>query len=104
MGRLWKTVGGKRVQTAEGYRHSYAKWHGTSKYKTERSARNSARRSAERDGRVHKGDGKSIDHINSNPRDNRPSNLRVLSRSANASRHEDSRKRKSKRNKRKWGK
>ena len=100
MGRLWKTVNGKRVQTEEGYKHSYAKWHGTSKYKTERAARNSARRSAESEGRVHKGDGQDLHHyagINSNK-------TRKMSASANRSVHEKSRKMGSKRKTSRWGK
>lgn len=34
-------------------------------------------------GKVHKGDGKEIDHKNFNPRDNRASNLRVVSKTVN---------------------
>jgi len=34
-------------------------------------------------GKVHKGDGKEVDHINFNPRDNSPSNVRVVSKKTN---------------------
>jgi hypothetical protein len=37
----------------------------------------------ERNGRVHKGDGKEVDHKNFDPTDNRPSNLRVVSEETN---------------------
>lgn len=65
------------------YRHEYDKFHSSTKSKKDRASRNKVRREAERDGRVSKGDGKDIDHRNGNPRDNRRSNLRVVSKSAN---------------------
>jgi HNH endonuclease len=40
----------------------------------------------EKAGRVHKGDGKDVDHKNHNTADNSRSNLRVMSKSANRSR------------------
>lgn len=51
--------------------------------KKRRAARNKARRYMERNGRVHKGDGKEVDHKNFDPTDNRPSNLRVVSEETN---------------------
>jgi len=48
-------------------------------------ARVKARRVMEKAGLVKKGDGKDVDHANSNPRDNRRSNLRVQSRKRNRS-------------------
>ena len=68
------------------YKAEYAKFHASEKSKKDRASRNRARRAAERDGLVRKGDGKDIDHRNGNPRDNRRSNLRVTSRSSNRSR------------------
>jgi hypothetical protein len=65
------------------YKAEYAKFHSSTASKKDRASRNKARRAAERDGLVRKGDGKDIDHRNGNPRDNRRSNLRVTSRSAN---------------------
>ena len=65
------------------YRDEYDKFHSSTKSKKDRASRNKVRREAERDGRVSKGDGKDIDHRNGNPRDNRRSNLRVVSKSAN---------------------
>lgn len=97
MGKLWKTVDGKRVRTKEGYKHEYKTWGGTSKYKAERAARNNARRSAIRKGKAQKGDGKDVHHKNHNPKDNSSSNLVVMSASKNRGIREKSRKRGSRR-------
>lgn len=51
--------------------------------KKDRACRNAARREAMEDGRVKKGDGKDIDHKNSNPRDNKKGNTQVMSASKN---------------------
>lgn len=104
MGRLWHTLSsGRRVRTAAGRRHEYDRYQSSEEAKKDRASRNSARRSALRSGLVHKGDGKDIDHKNSSPRDNRRSNLRVVSRSTNRGKTEDSRRKRSPRNKRNWG-
>lgn len=104
MGRLWRTDShGKRVRTAEGYRHQYEKWGGTEDAKKDRASQNAARRYAIRRGLAHRGDNTSVDHIDSNPRHNAKDNLRVISRSANAGKKEDSRKKRSPRNKKNWG-
>lgn len=65
------------------YRAEYAATQGTAKGKKDRAARNKARAIAMKRGLVKKGDGKEIDHKNFNPRDNRPSNLRVVPRVVN---------------------
>ena len=57
----------------------YRKYHASKRMKQERALRNKNRRSAIRKGIVKKGDDKHIDHRNGNPRDNRKSNLRVIS-------------------------
>ena len=57
----------------------YRKYHAIKRMKQERALRNKNRRSAIRKGIVKKGDDKHIDHKNGNPRDNRKSNLRVIS-------------------------
>lgn len=101
MGRLWTTVNGKRRPTAEGYREMYRKFQSSAKAKAERASRNSARRKAIKAGRVSKGDGKEIDHKDSNPLHNSPSNLRVVSRYTNRSKKENSRRRGSRR--KRWG-
>lgn len=51
--------------------------------KKDRASRNAARSEAMKAGKVRKGDGKDIDHKNSNPRDNRKSNTQVMSASKN---------------------
>lgn len=83
--------------TLRDYSDEYRKFQSSTKAKKDRAARNSARRSAIRSGKVSVGDGKVIDHIDSNPRHNRTSNLRIVSRSFNAGRKEDSRLKGSKR-------
>lgn len=69
------------------YKAEYAAYGGTEKYKKERASRNGVRRKMERLGRVRKGDGMDVDHRNGNPRDNRMSNLRIVTKSANRSKH-----------------
>lgn len=103
MGRLWETINGKRKRTAAGIKHEYQKFQSSAKARAERSARTVARKQANASGRTHKGDGKEIDHVNSNPRDNRSSNLRVVSRKTNRGKTENSRKRGSGRNRTRWG-
>ena len=68
------------------YKKEYAKYHSKPAQKKNRASRNAARRAMERAGIVRKGDGKDIDHKNSNPRDNRRTNLRAISKSSNRSR------------------
>ena len=51
--------------------------------KKDRASRNSARREAEKDGKVRKGDGNDIDHRDSNPRNNKKGNTQVMSASKN---------------------
>ena len=51
--------------------------------KKDRASRNSARDAAIKDGLVSKGDGKDIDHKDSNPRNNKKSNTQVMSASKN---------------------
>lgn len=103
MGRLWVTESGKRRRTAEGIAHEYSRFQSSKKAKRDRASRNTARRRAEREGRVHKGDGKEVDHVDSNPRRNSPSNLRVVSRRTNRAKKENSRRRGSRRNRSSWG-
>lgn len=68
------------------YKKEYNDYHGTPEQKRRRAERNAARRKMEKTGRVRKGDGKDVDHKNRNTSDNRLSNLRVMSKSANRSR------------------
>ena len=66
------------------YKKEYAKFQSSDKAKKDRASRNKVRRQALKSGKVKKGDGTSIDHKDGNPRNNKKSNLRVMSRSANA--------------------
>lgn len=68
------------------YDKEYKATHGTAKGKKDRAARNAARAKAMKAGKVRKGDGKEIDHKNFRPRDNSPSNLRVVSKEFNRKR------------------
>lgn len=51
--------------------------------KKDRASRNAARSEAMKDGKVRKGDGKDIDHKDSNPRNNKKGNTQVMSASKN---------------------
>jgi len=68
------------------YAKEYRDYQGTPEQIARRSARNKARRKLMKEGKVHKGDGKEVDHKNFNALDNRASNLRVLSKKANRKR------------------
>ena len=48
------------------YRREYDMYHGTPKQKKRRAVRNAANRKAKREGRIKKGDGKAVHHLNSN--------------------------------------
>jgi hypothetical protein len=69
------------------YRDEYLKFQASESAKKDRAARNKNRREFEKEGRVHKGDGRDIDHVNGNPRSNQRSNLRVISASRNRAKH-----------------
>lgn len=69
------------------YREEYETYHGTESQKKRRAARNTARRRLQRSGRVHKGDGKDVDHKDGNPLNNSSANIRVIDRSKNRGDH-----------------
>lgn len=73
--------------TGRDYKSEYENYHSRPDQIKDRASRTTARRRAIRKGLVKKGDGNDIDHKNKNPRDNRPSNLRVRSKSANRADH-----------------
>lgn len=62
------------------------KYDGQPKVKKKRAIRNAARRKMEKAGKVHKGDGKDVDHINGTSKGNGSANLRVTSQKFNRSR------------------
>jgi len=71
------------------YAREYALYGGKPEQIKRRALRNAARRTLAKEGRVRKGDGKDVDHINKSRHgmlNNSRSNLRVLSASANRSR------------------
>ena len=104
MGKYWYTSeDGSRHRTEAGNAREYSRYQSSKKAKRDRAARNKARRQALREGRGHRGDELEIDHKNSQPTDNRRSNLRVVSRKFNRSRKENSRRRGSRRIKSSWG-
>lgn len=78
---------------ARDYKKEYREYHSKPEQIRNRAKRNAARREMEEDGRVHKGDGKDVDHKHAliNGGSNRESNLRVVSRSANRGFRRDSR-------------
>jgi 5-methylcytosine-specific restriction endonuclease McrA len=67
------------------YKEEYKTYHGKPDQIENRAARNKARAEAAKDGKVHKGDGKEVDHIK--PLDkggsNSKKNTRVVSRTEN---------------------
>jgi hypothetical protein len=69
---------------ARDYKKEYREYHGTPLQKKRRADRNRARRKAEREGRVRKGDNREVDHLGSH-RTGRLRNVptRVVSRAAN---------------------
>lgn len=73
------------------YAREYKLFQSSTKAKKERALRNKNRRKFEREGRVHKGDGKEIDHIRGIEAGNGKSNLRVVSMKTNRSKKEKSR-------------
>lgn len=69
------------------YRQEYDKYQGTPEQKKNRAKRNAARRKMEAKGKVHKGDGKDVDHKKTlkNGGNNGDGNLRVQSKHTNRS-------------------
>jgi hypothetical protein len=76
---------GKAIRLGEerDYKKEYREYHSKPEQKKRRAGRNNARRKAERDGKVEKGDGKDIDHKDHNPLNNSSKNTRVRDRSEN---------------------
>ena len=65
------------------YDKEYANYQGTEEQKKRRAIRNAARRKLEAEGRVRKGDGKDVHHVNG--LHNAAANLRVMKKSTNRS-------------------
>lgn len=71
------------------YRREYDNYHGTAKQRANRSKRVLARRKMVKKGKVHKGDGKDVNHKDGNPQNNSINNLEPMSASKNRAMHED---------------
>ena len=65
------------------YKREYALSGAKSNEKKNRASRNKIRRKLTKTGAVRKGDGKDIDHIDKNPRNNSRGNIRVVSKRVN---------------------
>ena len=88
---LYGKVDGKNcwiVKEERDYKAEYRNYQGTEQQKKNRAKRNNARRRLTRSGRVHKGDGKDIDHKNPliSGGSNGDHNIGVVSKSSNRSR------------------
>lgn len=75
--------------TERNYRKEYDNYHSKPEQRANRSKRVLARRKMEEKGRVHKGDGKDVNHKDGNPQNNSEKNLEVMSKSKNRSMNED---------------
>ena len=69
--------------TGRNYKKDYEQFQSSPEQIEDRSARNGARRKAEKQGKVKKGDGKDVHHVDGNPQNNSSKNLRVVSKSKN---------------------
>jgi hypothetical protein len=67
------------------YKKEYANYQGKPSQKKKRASRGRARYSLMKKGKVRIGDGKDVDHKNTNANDNSPGNLRVQPKSKNRS-------------------
>lgn len=70
---------------ARDYKSEYKNYQGRPSQIKKRASRNKARSLLEKAGLVRKGDGKDVDHKDTNPLNNSKSNLRVRSKSDNRS-------------------
>jgi hypothetical protein len=70
---------------ARDYAKEYREYHSKPSQIKRRAGRNKARRLMIKEGKVRKGDEKDVDHKNHNTNDNRPSNLRIMSKHKNRS-------------------
>jgi len=69
----------------EARRRAQAKYNSKPEQKKRRAQRNAARRKMMKAGKVRKGDGKDVAHLNNNPANNSRSNLAVQSKAKNRS-------------------
>lgn len=69
--------------TKRNYKKEYSEYHSKADQKKNRAGRNKARRTALASGKVKKGDKKDVHHKDGNPRNNKSSNVKVVSRKKN---------------------
>lgn len=69
------------------YREEYDEYHGKPEQRANRSKRVLARRKMEAAGKVKKGDGKDVDHVDGNPQNNSMDNLKAVDKSHNRGKH-----------------
>jgi hypothetical protein len=67
------------------YKSEYKNFHSKPEEKKRRAQRNAARKKMAAAGKVRKGDGKDVHHVNKKTSDNSSKNLRVMSKSKNRS-------------------
>ena len=65
------------------YKREYELYHSKPEQKRRRAERNSSRAKMEKQGKVKKGDGKDVEHVNHNTSDQSSSNMKVMSKSRN---------------------
>ena len=65
--------------TKRDYKKEYSEYHSKADQKKNRAGRNKARRTALASGKVKKGDKKDVHHKDGNPRNNKSSNVKVVS-------------------------
>ena len=70
---------------ARNYKKEYDNYHSKPEQKKRRAGRNTARNRAMAKGKVKKGDGKDVHHLNNDPTDNNPDNLKVKKQENNRS-------------------
>lgn len=85
-GKLMKDSAHKKAGgSVRNYKREYENYHSSTEQKKNRASRNTARARMVKAGAVKKGDKKDVAHRNGNPKDNRRSNLKAVSRTANRS-------------------
>ena len=67
------------------YRKEYDNYHKSSTQKKRRASRNTARAKMVKAGKAKKGDGKDVHHIDGNPLNDSPKNIRMESKKSNRS-------------------
>mgnify|MGYP001156751591 FL=1 len=68
------------------YKKEYKNFHSKPKQKKDRAMRNAARAIMKKLGKAFTGDNKDVAHKDNNPRNNKPSNLKIQSKAKNRSR------------------